>query len=241
MRSCFIFILMLLSSFVWAQKKEINEGNKLFKAGKYDEAAKIYQQALQKDPKMIEGAYNLGDALYMQKNYEGSRKIFETSSKMSNDDKLKVNSHYNIGNTYMQEQKWKEAVESYKAALRKNPQDEDAKYNLSYALAKMKQNQQNQNDKNKNQQNQQDNKENKDQKDNKDSKDKKDEKNQQQQQDKKDKQAPKEQEKKPQPQESKLSEQQADQLLNALAQEEKKLHDKKEKGKATMIKVDKDW
>ncbi len=40
---------------------------------------------------------------------------------------------------------------------------------------------------------------------------------------------------------SKLTEKQADQILNALNQEEKKLRDKKEKGRGQAVKLEKDW
>jgi hypothetical protein len=40
---------------------------------------------------------------------------------------------------------------------------------------------------------------------------------------------------------SKLTKEQADQLLNALNQEEKKLRDKKDKVSGQPVKLDKDW
>ncbi len=40
---------------------------------------------------------------------------------------------------------------------------------------------------------------------------------------------------------SKLSKAQADQILNALNQEEKKLKEKKEKGKGRAVRLEKDW
>jgi hypothetical protein len=151
----------------------------------------------------------------------------------------------------MKQQKWEEAANSYKAALRSNPQDEAAKYNLSYALAMMKKNQGGggKNDKQNKDQNKDQQKQNKDDKDqNKNQQNKqdqnqdqqnKDQQNKDQQNQNQEKQNQKDQH--PQPQPSKLSKDQADQLLNALAQEEKKLHDKKEKGKAVRVKMDKDW
>lgn len=237
----------------YAQQNLVLKGNKLYDEKKYKEAASVYQNALKKNPNYLPGIFNLGNALYQEKNYDASRKIFDAAAKKSIDPKVKSSSDYNVGNTYMSEQKWEDAVNAYKQALRKNPQDEDAKYNLSYALAKMKQNQGGggkNNDKNKDQnkdkqnQDQNNKNQNKDQnKDSQDNKDKQDQNKDQQDQgkDKQDQNKDEQQDQKPQPQPSKLSEKQADQLLNALSQEEKKLHDKKEKGKAVKVKVDKDW
>src|SRR5690606_3475462 len=116
---------------------------------------------------------------YQQKNYEASRKAYENYLKKADNPTIKSSTAYNIGNTYMAEQQWKKAVASYKDALRKNPQDVDAKYNLSYALEKMKQQQggggkndkkqeQKENQKNKKEQSQQDNKNQQEEQQNKD-------------------------------------------------------------------------
>lgn len=231
-----LFVTGLASTSVNAQQKQVIEGNKLYGEKKYKEATKEYQNALKKNPNYTPGIFNLGNALYQDKNYDASRKIFDGLAKKSNDAGLKAASNYNIGNTYMSEQKWQEAAEAYKQSLRRNPQDEEAKYNLSYALSKMKQ-QENKNKDNKDQKQKQDQQ----QKQNKEQDNKKQQDNTNQQNNKPDQQKEQNNEQKQQPQPSKLNEKQAEQLLNALAQEEKKLHDKKEKGKAMKVKVDKDW
>lgn len=231
-----LLVTGLASTTVKAQQKQVIEGNKLYGEKKYKEATKEYQNAIKKNPNYTPGIFNLGNALYQDKNYDASRKIFDGLAKKSNDAGLKAASNYNIGNTYMSEQKWQEAAEAYKQSLRRNPQDEEAKYNLSYALSKMKQ-QENKNKDNKDQKQKQDQQ----QKQNKEQDNKKQQDNTNQQNNKPDQQKEQNNEQKQQPQPSKLNEKQAEQLLNALAQEEKKLHDKKEKGKAMKVKVDKDW
>lgn len=245
-------IACLAAATVLAQqpKKEVREGNKLYKEQKYKEAALQYQKAVQQQPNYIPGLFNLGNSQYKQQQFEASRKIYEGTAKTATERNEQAAAHYNIGNTYLEEKKYKEAVEAYKNALRKNPQDEQAKYNLSYALEMLK-NQQGGggNDKNKNedkdkqqdqdkQDKQDENKDNKNE-ENKENKQDQQDKQQQDQQDKKEEEQ--EKDKRPQPQPSKLSEQQAEQLLNALQQEEKKLQDKLKQGKAVPVKVEKDW
>lgn len=227
-------------------KKAVREGNKLYEQQKYKEAAAAYQRALQKDPNYTPGMFNLGNSLYKQKQFDATRKAMTATAKMAKDQPVKSAANYNVGNTYMEEQKWQEAVDAYKQALRTNPHDADAKYNLSYALAMMKKNggggggkdkdKQDKNDKGNKDKQEQD--KNGDKKDEQDKQDKKDQ--QQDQKDQQDKEQDK-QDQRPQPQPSKLSEQQAEQLLNALQQEEKKLQDKMQKGKAAPVKVEKDW
>ena len=215
----------------------LQQGNKLYNEQRYDEATASYMKALQKEPNNATGLFNLGSALYQKKQFDSSRKIMSATASAIKDKGGKAAANYNIGNTYMAQKKWEDAISSYKSTLRNNPQDADAKYNLSYAEQMMKKEQKSGGGKNnkkdkdkKDQQNQQD----------KDKKDKdKDKQDQQGKQDDKDKQGDKDP--KPQGQPSKLTQKQADQLLNALQQEEKKLQDKLKKEKGIPVKMDKDW
>ncbi|MCW3122436.1 MAG: hypothetical protein JWQ38_1928 [Flavipsychrobacter sp.] len=218
----------------------ILQGNSLYEQQRYKEAAADYTKALAKDPNNPSGLFNLGNSLYQQKQYDSSRKLLAATAKLSKDKTGKAAANYNIGNSYMSQQKWEEAVDAYKQTLRNNPQDADAKYNLSYAEQMLKKQQQQ--DKDKKQDKKDKDKDKKDQKKDQDKKDqdKKDQKDKDQKndQDKKDEQKKDQQ---PQSQPSKLSQQQADQLLNALQQEEKKLQDKMKKEKGVPVKMQKDW
>jgi tetratricopeptide (TPR) repeat protein len=219
------------------ERKLVRKGNALYQQKKYDEAAKAYQQALQKQPGFLPGMFNLGDALMQQKKYDAARQVLDKAAQNAKMPDAKADARYNIGNSYMSEQKWQEAVDAYKQALRNNPQDADAKYNLSYALAKLRQQQQQDGGGDKNQQDKQDQKDKQNQQQqNQDQKEKN--KQQQNQQGEQDQQK---QPQHPQPQQSKISEQQADNLLKALEQDERKLHDRVQKGKAVPIRLEKDW
>jgi Ca-activated chloride channel family protein len=228
-------------------KRYIKQGNRLYEAKKYKDAALAYQEALKKDPTNATGLYNLGNSLYQQKQYETARKVMDATAKTIKPKEGKAAVNYNVGNSYMAEQKWEEAIDAYKKALRNNPQDADAKYNLSYAEQMLKkQGGGGKNDKNKDNKDKKDqNKNSKDQqnqdKDKQDNKDKNDkgDKDKQQNDDKNNKEDKQDQH--PQSQPSKLTEKQAEQLLNALQQEEKKLQDKMQKAKGVPVKVEKDW
>jgi Ca-activated chloride channel family protein len=219
----------------------VKKGNKLYEQKKYKEATEEYVKAVSKNPNYTPGMFNLGNALYQQKQYDGARKVLDNAVKLDTNRIGKSAANYNIGTTYMAEQKWEEAIDAYKKTLRTNPQDADAKYNLSYAQQMLKKqggggknNKDNKDDK-KDEKNKDKNQQNKDDKKKDDKKDEQN-KDQQNKDDKKD-----EQDKKPEPQASKLNEKQAEQLLNALQQEEKKLQDKHKKAKGVPVKVEKDW
>jgi len=216
----------------------INAGNKLYEEKKYKEAAIDYQKAIQKNPTNVPGIFNLGNTLYQQGQLDASRQVLNAATKVTKNKNEKSGAHYNIGNTYMTEKKWEDAAEAYKQALRNNPNDGDAKYNLSYAEEMLKK-QQSGGGKN-NKQNQDKNKQDKQKQQNKDQKKQDQNKDQQNQNKNQDKKEDKQQQQ-PESQPSKLSKQQADQLLNALQQEEKKLQDKKQKEKGVPVKMEKDW
>jgi Ca-activated chloride channel family protein len=239
-----VFLFMFLALGANGQTNQyILQGNKLYEQQKYKEAADDYAKAVAKDPNNTSGLFNLGNSLYQQKKYDDSRKVMTETAKLSKDKTGAAAANYNIGNTYMSQQKWEDAVNSYKQTLRNNPQDVDAKYNLSYAEQMMKKQQQQQQKNDKNKQDKKDKKDQKDKKDEKkdDNKDKNKDKDDKKDQDQKDDQNKDQQPQKPESQPSKLSKQQADQLLDALQQEEKKLQDKMKKEKGNVVKMQKDW
>ncbi len=239
MRRCaIIFTLLSIGASANAQERRlVREGNDLYSKQKYKEAAAAYEKALKEQPAFVPGAFNLGNALIQQKQYDAARKVMDNTVKSSKDPRVQGGAQYNKGNTFMSEQKWQEAVESYKSALRRNPEDIDAKYNLSYALSKLKQDQQQQNKDKK------DDKDKKDQQNKQDKKDKGDQKKDDKQQDQNQSQegGDQKQAQRPEPQSSKLSQQQADNLLKALQQDERKTQDKMQQAKGTPVKLQKDW
>jgi Ca-activated chloride channel family protein len=151
---------------------------------------------------------------------------------------------HNLGNSQLMSKQYEKGIEAYKNSLRIRPKDEDTRYNLAYALAKMKeQQQQQQNDQNKDKQDkdqkQQDQKD-KDQQDkqNQTDQEKKDQQ-QNQQQDKKENQKKEQQNNA----EQKLSQQEAEQMLNAVLNQEKEVKEKVDKKKAVArpIRTEKEW
>jgi tetratricopeptide (TPR) repeat protein len=235
----FVTGLLCCSSVAFAQtgNKFIRKGNELYQQKQYTDAEANYKKALEQNQQSDVGRYNLGNSLYEQKRYDDARTQYTNSVKLSKDKTVKSDANYNIGNTYMEGKKWEESIKAYKQSLKMNPADEEARYNLAYAQSMLKKQQQGGGGNNK------DNKENKD----KDKK-KQDQQNQnqnkdQQQQNKQDQQDKnkEQQDQKPQPQPSKLDKQEAERLLQALNQEEKKLQDKMKKVKGQPVQVEKDW
>ena len=168
----------------YPERRVLRAGNALYEQENYPEAEIRYRKAQEQSP-TYEGLFNLADALYKQKRYDEALNILKQISRDEVAGPHAPDAYYNLGNTYFQQKKLPEAAEAYKNALRRNPLDDEARYNLAYVLELMKQNQDNR-------QNQDQNKDNRDNKDDKDNKDRKQppKKDQDGQGDKPDKQDP---------------------------------------------------
>ena len=138
---------------------------------------------------------------------------------------------YNLGNSLLKANKLKESIDAYKNSLKLRPDNREAKYNLSYAqdLLKLQQEQQQKQQQNKDKQDQNKDKNKEDQK--KDQKDQND-KNKDQQKDQKNKQDQQKQQ-----QQQGISKDDAQRLLNSLANDEKNVQEKVKLAKAAKEKV----
>jgi Ca-activated chloride channel homolog len=227
---------------VWAmviqaqnERKFIRQGNKYFEAAmkdtsrldtvQFNKAEIEYRKALEKKPDNQKWDFNLADALYKQKKFEESSEKFKGIADHTVDKTEKSRALHNLGNSLLMNNKLDESIAAYKDALRNNPSDLETKYNLLYAmnLKKKQQEQKKKQDQNKDKK---DKDKDKDQNKNKDQQNKDQQKQQQQQQ------------------QSKISKQNAEQMLQALENDEKKIQDKVkmiQALKAHSKKVEKDW
>jgi tetratricopeptide (TPR) repeat protein len=233
-----IWLVLIFSTSVLAQKenKHIRNGNDQYDQENYKDAEVDYMKALEKNPESAKGQFNLGGALYKQENYEDATTLYNNLTINDNKKISKSDSYYNLGNTLLKSQKYQESIEAYKNALRINPGDMDAKYNMEYAK-KMLQNQQQQ------QQNQDQNQDQDQKEEEKQEQDKQDQQQQEQEQQQKQEQQNQEQQQQQQQQQQQISKQDAERMLEALKNDENKTLEKvklqKVKGKAK--KVEKDW
>lgn len=200
------------------ERNHIRSGNKLYNAKRYAEAEVEYRKALQANQRSVIAQYNLALSLIRQSgaSQQGGKdnpasqaaQLLQNVVKMTGNDKpLQSRAYYNLGNIAYGAQDYKNAAELYKWALRLNPADNEARYNLRMAQLKMKNNQ----NKNQNKQNQ--------------NKDKDKDKNKPQ---------PQNQKQQPQPQQSDMSQQNVDQILKTMQDEERATQQKMNAAKQRM-------
>jgi tetratricopeptide (TPR) repeat protein len=209
----------------------INEGNGLYEEGKYSEAEISYRKALEQDAQSMKGRFNLGDALHKQKKFDQSVREFETTAAGTDERETKAGALYNLGNSFLENQKYDQAIASYIESLKLNPSDMDAKYNLSYArrkLAEQQQQQQGGGDQNQDQQQQR----NKDQQEKQDQQQNQQQNQQEQNQDQANRQ-PREQ--------KQMSQAEAERILDVLKNEEKEVQRKLRAKPRARARTDRDW
>ena len=220
-----IVMCVLLSGaslFAQEDKKDVRRGNKDYRKSNFKEAEIDYRKALLKDSTSFAATYDLANALYSQKDYEGAANTLEKLSKSAPESQYADRYYFNKGNVSLQKKDYKTAVDDFKQALLRDPGDLQAKESYIYAK-KMLENQKNggEGESNKDQQNQ----------------------DQQQNQQPSDGQQDK-QEGEGQAQQQQISVQQAQQILKAIQAKEKETQEKVEKAKAQHEKSrqkDKNW
>lgn len=252
-----VVLLLLIGGEASAQwKKErgwVRKGNRLFEKGYFDQSVESYERALQYDSTSFEAKYDLASALYKNKRYDKAEStLMALLSDTTRTELERGEVAYNLGNTQFEQQKYQEALSSYRFAMRCNPDDEDAKHNyfLTKLMLKQQEQQQNQDNKdskdNKQDQNQDQNQNNqggndqqdKNKQENKDDKNKQDKDDQQQPQDQK---GDKEKQKSDQRPEGGMSPKQQEAILQAIQAQEDKTQDKVKEKAGVVIVGGKNW
>ena len=203
----------------------LRSGNKLYNDSLFIKAEVDYRKALDINPKSTDAMFNLGNALLMQQKVKEAMEQYESVSKVEKDKSKLAEIYHNVGVILQSAKQYPQCIEAYKESLRNNPKDDETRYNLALAQKLLKDQQQNQQNQDQQQQ-QQDQKE-----------DKQDQNKDQQEQEQKDQQQQQQQQNK-----NEMSKENAQQLLNAVMQDEKNVQDKvKKQIQIQGKKLDKDW
>ena len=249
MKKILLYCLLTVSvTGAYAQRSDrsfVRKGNSMFEDSLFIKAEENYLKAVDINPELLEGYYNLGNAYTAQQKpneaveqyrkianaLEGKKKelMDDPSSSKKELDKCKsdlAKTYHNTGVVYHMCEQYDRAVESYKQALRNNPQDDETRYNLILAQRMLQEQQQNQQD----QQQQQQEQQQEQQQDQQDQQEQQQEEQQQQQQQ--------------QEQEQDMSQENAEQILEAAMQDEKDVQERVQEQlmKAQPKKpLEKDW
>ena len=244
-----------------ATKQKANDliygANNLVEKEDFIAAEMEYRKAISEYPDTAVGNYNLAHSFYKKGTYDEALYVNQLAAKNAVTKEEKHRAYHNIGNILMQNKLCKEAVESYKNALRNNPTDDETRYNLALAKDCAKDQEgdgeedkkddkgdDNKEDQDKKEDQGDDKDENKDQgdQDKKEGEDEKDETGDPKE-DKQDKGKGDENQKQEKPKPGQLSPQQIKNILEAMNNQEQKVQQKinADKQKGAKVKTEKDW
>ena len=233
MKKCYILSLLLCvgAGQALAQEKTdrdyLRSGNKLYNDSLFIKAEVDYRKALEINPKSTDAMFNLANTLLMQQKAKEAMEQYESVSKIEKDKEKLAQIYHNMGVILQSGKQYPQCIEAYKESLRNNPKDDETRYNLALAQKLLKDQQQDQQNQDQQQQ-QQEQKE-----------DKQDQNKDQQEQDQKDQQQNQQQQ---QQNKNEMSKENAQQLLNAVMQDEKNVQDKvKKQIQIQGKKLEKDW
>lgn len=224
------FLTLSVSQPVSAQRKNdryfIRHGNRNYRDSVFTDAQVDYQKAIEQDNTNAVAHYNLGNAFLSQGQPKDAMKSYETAARMQTDKLRSAQVYHNMGVIFQSQKQYQEAIECYKNALRRNPNDDETRYNLALCLTQRDKNQDQKQDQNQDQEKNQEQQQK--------------EQQQQQQQDNQEKQDDQQQQ---QPQQPQMSKENAEQLLRAAQQEEKQTQDKVQKAqqKPQRRQLQKQW
>lgn len=205
----------------------LRSGNKLYNDSLFIKAEVDYRKALELNPKSTDAMFNLANALLMQQKAQEAMEQYQSVSKIEKDKEKLAQIYHNMGVILQSSKQLPQCIEAYKESLRNNPKDDETRYNLALAQKLLKDQQQDQQNQDQQQQ-QQEQKE-----------DKQDQNKDQQEQDQKDQQQNQQQQ---QQNKNEMSKENAQQLLNAVMQDEKNVQDKvKKQLQIKGKKLEKDW
>ena len=219
----------------------VRRGNRQFKREHFEKSTDLYQRALQHDSTSFEAKYDLASAMYRTERYDSAEQLLRSIVQdTTRTERERGEVAYNLGNTQFAQQKYKEALSSYRYAMRCNPDDEDAKFN--YAFTKRLVQQQEQQEQQQNQDNKEQNQDKQDQQGQQD----KNEQDKQQQEQQQEQQQPQNQEEKEgegqqQPREGAMSPEQQEAMLQAIQAEEDKTQEKLKEKAGVIIRGSKSW
>lgn len=239
-----LIIFIITASVVESQtvRGKVIEGNKRYAAEQYDEALNKYRDAQVHDPESALLKFNIASAEYKKNKFEEALKELQ-GSLSSKEAAIQSHAYYDMGNTLFRMQKLPESIQAYQEALKLNPADEDAKYNLEFVRRQLK-NQSDKQQQNQQQDQQQQNQQQQQDQQKQDQQQQEQKEQQQQQQDQSDQKEQKEQEQSEQQQaepQDQMSKQDAERVLQAMKENEENLKNARKQQVPGNFRVLKDW
>ncbi len=128
------------------ERNYIREGNSLYDEKRFADAEVAYRKALEENAMSETAMYNLAAALIRQSGnadpnsdnnpMSEAQSLLQGVAQSAQDISIAEKAFYNLGNMAFNQQQYDQAINMYKGALRKNPDNDKARENLRLAQLK---------------------------------------------------------------------------------------------------------
>lgn len=121
-----------------------------YREGRFREARAAYEKAAKRDPNAPEIQFNLGASAYRTGDYKTAASAFLKAAKTAKTPELPPKALYNLGNALYRVgestekmnpdetiKTWEQAIQAYDQALKRKPEDADAKFNRDFVQRKL--------------------------------------------------------------------------------------------------------
>ena len=136
----YLLAIVLFQILGESEEPRNREGNEAYEEGKHDDALRSYTQAQIDYPDAAEIHYNIGNIHYQKEDLDIAIQEYETA--LHSEPKIEKQAHYNIGNAYFRKGALDKAVHAYSESLKIDSSDLEAQQNLEFALRQQQEQQQ---------------------------------------------------------------------------------------------------
>jgi tetratricopeptide (TPR) repeat protein len=121
---------------------ELREGNRLYAEGRFDEAVKKFAEGIARHPEAAELYFNMADAYLRMGEVDRAQAAYQKYLDLTPDAGRQSKALFNLGNSALMKKDAAGALELYKEALRRDPTNESAKWNIEFIKQKQQEQQQ---------------------------------------------------------------------------------------------------
>ena len=125
--------LCCMASVLWGQNTDrdyLRSGNRLYRDSAYAKAEVDYRKAIELNGRSPQAYFNLGNALLRQQKPKEAMQAYEQAVKVETNKGRLASIYHNMGVILQSQKQFGPAIECYKNALRRNPSDDETRYNL---------------------------------------------------------------------------------------------------------------
>jgi len=136
MKRLIVGLVLLLSACAPDAAGYNNTANRHFAAGDIQQAQRAYQSAQVIEPENALLYFNASAAIATAVGLEAAAENLQFAIERG-DDQLVADAQYNLGVLYFQAAEYEQAIMSFREALRRDPSNENARFNLELAMAQI--------------------------------------------------------------------------------------------------------